>query len=273
MRVLLTGAAGGIGTRLRKMLPPHYSALRLSDLKTPKDLGAKEEFVAADLSDLSQCEKICEGIDGIVHLGGQSLEAPWETILNANIVGTYNLFEAAKRRGVKRVVFASSNHVIGFYPRSRRIGTDEVLLPDSRYGVSKAFGESVGALYAYKFGLRVLSLRIGNVGDAPGNLRLMSIWLSPDDLMQLIRIGLEHPDLRYEVFYGVSGNDRGWWDNEAAYRYGYKPSGNSEAMREAALEGEKNVKKDPVGEYLQGGWFAAQEYEGDFEALKDLGRN
>jgi len=272
-RVLLTGAAGGIGTRLRKLLPQHYPSLRLSDLKTPADLGAKEEFVAADLSDLGQCERICEGIDGIVHLGGQSLEAPWETILNANITGTYNLFEAAKRQGVKRVVFASSNHVIGFYPRSRRIGTEEVVLPDSRYGVSKAFGESVGAFYAYKFGLRVLSLRIGNVGDAPGNLRLMSIWLSPNDLVQLIRIGLEHPDLRYEVFYGVSGNDRGWWDNEAAMRFGYKPSGNSEAMLEAALEGEKNVKPDPVGEYLQGGWFASQEFEGDFEALKDLGRN
>jgi uronate dehydrogenase len=270
-RILLTGAAGGIGTRLRKMLPAHYPALRLSDLNAPAELSASEEFVAADLADLGQCERICEGIDGIVHLGGQSLEAPWETILNANIVGTYNLFEAAKRKGVKRVVFASTNHVIGFYPRSRRIGTEELLLPDSRYGVSKAFGESVGALYAMKFGLHVLSLRIGNVADAPSNLRLMSIWLSPDDLLQLIRIGLEHPDLRYEVFYGVSGNDRGWWDNAAAFRYGYRPKGNSETMREAALAGERNVEKDPVGDYVQGGRFASQEFDGDFEALKNLG--
>jgi uronate dehydrogenase len=270
-RVLLTGAAGGIGTRLRKMLPALYPALRLSDLKTPEGMQSNEEFVAADLADLSQCERICDGIDGIIHLGGQSLEAPWETILQANIVGTYNLFEAAKRKGVKRVVFASTNHVIGFYPRSRRIGTEEMLLPDSRYGVSKAFGESVGALYAYKFGLRVLCLRIGNVAEAPGNVRLMSIWLSPGDLVQLIKIGLEHPDLRYEVFYGVSGNERGWWDNEAAFRFGYRPSGNSEAMRETALAGEKNVKRDPVGDYVQGGWFAAQEFDGDFDALTDLG--
>jgi uronate dehydrogenase len=117
----------------------------------------------------------------------------------------------------------------------------------------------------------VLCLRIGNVAEAPGNVRLMSIWLSPEDLVQLIRIGLEHPDLRYEVFYGVSGNDRGWWDNEAAFRYGYRPKANSEAMREAALAGEKAVKRDPVGDYVQGGWFAAQEFDGDFEALKDLG--
>jgi uronate dehydrogenase len=270
-RVLLTGAAGGIGTRLRRMLPAHYPSLRLSDLKVPDDLAPNEEFVAADLADLGQVERICDGIDGIIHLGGQSLEAPWETILQANIIGTTNLFEAAKRKGVQRVVFASSNHVIGFYPRSRRIGTEEVLLPDSRYGVSKAYGESVGAFYAYKFGLRVLSLRIGNVAEAPGNQRLMSIWLSPDDLLQLIRIGLEHPDLRYEVFYGVSGNERGWWDNEAAFRYGYRPSGNSETMRDAALAGEKDRKADPVGDYVQGGWFASQEFDGEFEALKDLG--
>jgi len=271
MRVLMTGAAGGVGARLRKLLPAHYPALRLSDLKEPADLQPKEAFVAADLTDLSQCERACEGIDGIIHLGGQSLEAPWETILQANIIGTHNLFEAAKRQGVKRVVFASTNHVIGFYPRSRRIGTEEMLLPDSRYAVSKAFGESLGALYAYKFGLRVLSLRIGNVAEAPSNLRLMSIWLAPEDLVQLIRIGLEHPDLRYEVFYGVSGNDRSWWDNAAAFRYGYRPSGNSETMRETALAGEKDRKPDPVGDYLQGGGFASAEFVGDFDALKDIG--
>jgi uronate dehydrogenase len=270
-RVLLTGAAGGIGTRLRKLLPEHFPSLRLSDLKQPEALAAAEDFVAADLSDLAQCERICDGIDGIIHLGGQSLEAPWETILNANIIGTYNLFEAARRKGVGRVVFASTNHVIGFYPRSRRIGTEAMLLPDSRYGVSKAFGESIGALYAMKFGLRVLCLRIGNVADAPGNRRLMSIWLSPEDLVQLIRIGLEHPDLRYEVFYGVSGNDRGWWDNAAAFRFGYRPSGNSESMRDAALAGERDAKPDPVGDHVQGGWFAAQEFEGDLAALKERG--
>ena len=106
---------------------------------------------------------------------------------------------------MKRVVFASSNHVVGFYPRDQRIGVDVTALPDTRYGVSKAFGELLGAFYAYKFGLEVLCLRIGNVSDQPSNLRLASIWLKPEDLVQLIRIGLEHPDIRYEIFYGVSG--------------------------------------------------------------------
>ena len=120
-------------------------------------------------------------------------------------------------------MFASSNHAVGFYPRSRKIGTDVTLRPDTRYGVSKAFGEAVGALYAFKHGLRVTCLRIGNVADAPVDRRRLSIWLSPADLAQLVRIGLDHPDIRFEMFYGASDNARGWWDNSNARRYGYRP--------------------------------------------------
>lgn len=262
-QVLLTGANGSVGTRLRQMLPAIYPALRLSDLQAPKDLRQDEEFVAADLADLAAVENAVDGIDGVVHLGGFSVEGPWETILQANIIGTYNLFEAARRHGVKRVVFASSNHTIGFYPRSRRIGTDVTLRPDTRYAVSKAFGEALGAMYAYKYGLRVLSLRIGNFGDAPRDLRGMSIWLKPEDLVQLIRIGLEHPELQYEIFYGASGNARSWWDNEAATRYGFRPSGDSETMLQLALEGQTKLPPDPVGDVMQGGSFCSVEYVGD----------
>ena len=261
-RVLLTGASGGVGKRLRALLPPLYPQLRLSDLKPPQDLRADEEFVAADLADTAQVERALDGVEGVVHLGAYSIEGPWDAILQANIVGTYNLFEAARRKGVKRVVFASSNHVVGFYPRDQRIGVDVTALPDTRYGVSKAFGESLGAFYAYKFGLQVLCLRIGNVSDQPGNLRLASIWLKPEDLVQLICIGLEHPDIRYEIFYGVSGNATAWWDNSVAYRYGYKPSGDSETHMAAAREGQAKLAPDPIGDYYQGGHFASQEFDG-----------
>ena len=203
-RVLLTGAAGGVGSRLRRLLKPVYPELRLSDINTPADLASDEPFVRADLAVLDQVEAAVDGVEGIIHLGGFSVEGPWETILQANIVGCYNLFEAARRKGVKRVVFASSNHAVGFYPRARRIGSDVTVRPDSRYGASKAFGEALGALYADKHGLGVLCLRIGNVAEAPADRRRLSIWVSPEDLAQLVRIGLEHPDLRYEVFYGAS---------------------------------------------------------------------
>ncbi len=268
-RVLLTGASGGVGARLRRLLPEHYPALRLTDLQAPKDLRPEEEFVAADLSDLAQVERAVDGMDGIIHLGAYSVEGPWETILQANINGTYNLFEAARRKGVKRVVFASSNHVVGFYPRNQRLDVDVTPLPDTRYGVSKACGEALGALYAYKFGLRVLCLRIGNIDDAPRDVRRLSIWLKPEDLVQLIRIGLEHPDLHYEIFYGASDNSRSWWDNSTAYRYGYKPSGDSETMVDVALAAQAKLSSNPVGDYYQGGTFASQEFEGGIERARD----
>jgi len=218
--------------------------------------------VRADLSSMSDVEKIVAGIEGIVHLGGNSLEAPWETILNANIVGCYNLFEAARQAKVERIVFASSNHAIGFYPRQRRIGTDDAVRPDSRYGVSKAFGESLAALYAYKHGLRVTSIRIGNVSDTPAHKRMLSIWLSPADLVQLIRIGLEHPEIRHEIFYGISDNARSFWDNEAAFRYGYRPQGRAEDHAAAALAAEAKRPPDPVSDWYQGGGFCSDGFDG-----------
>jgi uronate dehydrogenase len=262
-RVLLTGAAGDIGGRLRKLLKPVYPELRLSDIKMPPDLPPGETFVAADLARLDQVEKAVEGVEGIIHLGGFSVEGPWETILQSNIVGCRNLFEAARRKGVKRVVFASSNHAVGFYPRTRRIGVEAKVRPDSRYGVSKAFGEALAALYADKHGLRVLCLRIGNVADKPVDQRRLAIWLNPDDLVQLVRIGLEHPDLRYEIFYGISNNERAWWDNSRAHHFGYRPTGRAEDHRDEALAAQAKLGPDPVGDFFQGGTFCSAEFDGD----------
>jgi uronate dehydrogenase len=262
-RVLMTGAAGDIGGRLRKLLKPVYPELRLSDIREPADLQSHEPFVAADLARLEEVEKAVDGMDGIIHLGGHSVEGPWETILQSNIIGCRNLFEAAHRKGVKRVVFASSNHAVGFYPRYHRIGVDAPVRPDSRYGVSKAFGEAIGALYADKHGLRVLCLRIGNVGDKPIDRRRLAIWIKPEDLAQLIRIGLEHADLRYEIFYGASFNERSWWDNSRAYAYGYRPAGRAEDFREEALAAQAKLATDPVGDFYQGGTFCSAEFTAD----------
>lgn len=262
-RVLMTGASGGVGTKLRQLLKPVYPELRLSDISVPPDLRPDEPFVQADLADLDAVERAVDGMDGIVHLGGFSIEGPWETILHANIIGCRNLFEAARRKGVKRVVFASSNHAVGFYPRHSKIGPDVTVRPDSRYGVSKAFGEAMGALYADKHALRVLCLRIGHVLDRPADKRRLSIWLKPEDLVQLIRIGLEHPDLRYEIFYGVSLNERGFWDNSRAYHYGYRPIGRAEDFVAEALAAQAKMAPDPVGDFFQGGPFCTDEFDGD----------
>lgn len=262
-RILMTGAAGGIGTSLRKLLPPIYSDLLLSDIKAPADLGDNERFMKAELSDPAQVEAICEGVDGILHFGGYSVEGPWDDILQSNIIGGYNLFEAARKQGVKRVVFASSNHAVGFYPRYHRIGTDVTTRPDSRYGVSKAFGEALGALYADKHGMKVTCLRIGNFGEMPLDHRRLSIWLKPEDLVQLCRIGLEHPDIHFEILYGASDNERSWWDNHRAYELGYRPAGKGEDFREHAFAEQGKLKPDPVGDFYQGGAFCSMEFDGD----------
>jgi uronate dehydrogenase len=263
--ILVTGAAGGIGTHLRRLLKGVYANIRWSDVRPLADPAADETFVKADLTVMGEVERAVAGVEGIVHLGGHSTEGSWETILNANIIGCYNLFEAARRAGVERVVFASSNHTIGFYPRRRRIGIAAPVRPDSRYGVSKAFGEAVGALYAYKHGLRVTSLRIGNVSETPADKRRLSIWISPPDLVQLIRIGLEHPDIRCEIFYGVSDNVRGWWDNAAAFRFGYRPQGRSEDHVAQALAANAKLPADPIGEWYQGGPYCSDEFDGGVE--------
>jgi len=261
--ILITGAAGDVGARLRRLLKGVYPRIRISDIRKPSDLGSDEEFIAADLADYGQVEKIASGIEGIVHLGGFSVEGPWETIHRSNIVGCYNLFEAAYRSGVKRVVFASSNHAVGFYPREQKIGVDVTVRPDSRYGVSKAFGEALGALYADKHGLRVTCIRIGNVNDKPLDKRRLSIWLKPEDLVQLVRIGLEHPDVRYEIFYGASDNKAVWWDNSNAARFGYRPQGRAEDFRAFAMSEQAKLSADPIAERYQGGPFCSDEYDAD----------
>jgi uronate dehydrogenase len=269
-KVLLTGASGDIGTRLRKLLKPIYPELILSDVKTPADLAPDETFIPADLVKFSEVLTAVNGVEGIIHLGGFSVEGPWETILNANIIGAYHLYEAARQSGVKRIIFASSNHAVGFFPRHQTIATDVTALPDTRYGLSKLFGEGLGALYAYKHGIGSMAIRIGNVGDKPLDVRRLSIWLKTEDLVKLIRIGLEKPELLFEVVYGMSDNERAWWDNNRALELGYQPEGVSEDYAPAILEAEAKLSIDPVAAYFQGGPFCSMEFDADFERLKKL---
>jgi len=259
--LLITGAAGDVGTHLRRELAGQY-ALRLSDIKPIKKLAAGEKSMPGDIARLSDMLRVTKGVDAIMHLGGFAVEGPWSEILRANIVGCYNLFEAAHRNGVKRVLFATSNHAMGFYRRDQKIDHRMYPKPDSRYGLSKVFGEQLGSLYSDKYGMQVFCIRIGNVKPAPVDKRRLSLWLSPRDLAQLVKIGVDHPDIRFEIVYGVSGNKRSWYDNSNAERLGYKPQDDSESYAADVLAKEK-PPADSLSELYQGGTFVGAEIGGD----------
>jgi uronate dehydrogenase len=253
--ILITGAAGDVGTHLRRELAGRYR-IRASDLR-PLQKVAQETFMRADISRMADALRITKGVDAIVHLGGYSVEGPWEGILSANIIGCYNVFEAARRNGVKRILFPTSNHAVGFYRRDQTIDHRVYIKPDSRYGVSKVFGEALGSLYADKYGMQVYCMRIGNVNPEPIDKRRLSIWFSPRDLAQLVTIGIEHPDIRFEIVYGISANKRAWYDNANAYRLGYRPQDDSEVYAAEILAKEK--PGDPTAEKYQGGVFCVAE--------------
>jgi len=258
--ILITGAAGDIGTHLRRELTGVYN-LRLSDIRPIGELRTGEVFQQGDIAQLADVLRVTDGVDAIVHLGGVSAEAEWEPILQANIIGCYNVFEAARRNDVRRVLFATSNHAVGFYRRDQIIDHTVYPRPDSRYGLSKVFGEQVGSLYADKYGLQVFCMRIGNLTPKPVDKRRLSIWVSPRDLAQLVRIGVEHPDIRFEIVYGVSGNRRSWYDNANAHRLGYRPQDDSEPYAAEILA--RHVDDaNPSVEQFQGGTFVALESGG-----------
>lgn len=258
-RLLITGAAGALGSMLRAHLKGRYRYLRLSDRA---DLGTPEpglELCPAELADAAAVDRLLEGVDACVHLGGQPVEAPWEVILGANIVGTINLWEAARKAGTKRILFASSNHAIGFYRRSQRIDDKAPPRPDSRYGLSKAWGEDIARYYQLKHGISALCMRIGTCRPDVPDARALSTWQSPADFCRLVDAGLE-ADYDYEIVYGVSANQRSWWDNSNALRLGYRPQDDAERL---ASEVETIRSDDLVTEAFQGGAFCRPDFSSD----------
>ena len=254
--VLITGASGDVGTHLRRELAAKYQ-IHASDLRNLKEKFKGQKFVRADISKFADAMRITKGVDAIVHLGGYSVEGPWEGILNANIIGCYNVFEAARRNGVKRILFPTSNHATGFYRRDQTIDHRVYPKPDSRYGVSKVFGEALASLYADKYGMEMFCMRIGNVNPVPIDKRRLSILFTPRDLAQLVTIGIEHPGIRFEIVYGVSRNKRSWYDNANAYRLGYKPQDDSEVFAADILR--RELPGDATAALYQGGVFTVAE--------------
>jgi uronate dehydrogenase len=261
-RILLTGAAGGLGTALRSRLLANCEVLRLSDKTGLGEAQAGEEIVLADLADAAAVDAAVAGCDAIVHLGGISVEAPFEAIVQANILGVYHLYESARRHGVKRVVFASSNHVTGFYKQSETITADHPARPDSYYGVSKAFGEDFSRFYFDRYGIETACVRIGSSFPEPKDRRMLATWLSFDDLHRLISACLSTPVLGHSIVFGMSDNAVTWWDNSRAKHIGYVPQDSSDVFHDAVFARTPAPDlNDPAAIYQGGGFVKADPFK------------
>jgi uronate dehydrogenase len=262
-RILLTGAAGGLGKALRNRLAADCAVLRLSDITSlPSELAANEEWHTVDLADRAAVLAMAADVDAIVHLGGVSVERPFDEILPANIVGVYNLYEAARKQGVKRVVFASSNHVTGFYKQSQTIDASAPPRPDGMYGISKAFGEDLSRFYFDRYGIETACLRIGSSFPEPKDRRMLASWLSFDDLHRLITACLTTPVLGHSIVFGMSNNAVTWWDNRLAKHVGYVPQDSSDVFRDAVYaRTAPSDLTDPAVIYQGGGFVKVPPFE------------
>ncbi|MEK8033604.1 NAD(P)-dependent oxidoreductase [Ideonella sp. DXS29W] len=255
-RLLLTGAAGGLGRTLRPRLAAYCHRLRLSDIEDLGSAAPHEELCPARLEDADAVHALLKGVDAVVHLGGVSTEQAWAPILRANIEGAFHLYEAARRHGVRRIVLASSNHVTGFYRQDEVISPADPMRPDGLYGLSKAFGENLARLYFDRHGIETVCLRIGSSFPEPRNRRMLATWLSYDDLERLVVASLTTPVAGFSVIYGVSDNTTSWWDNTAARHIGYRPQDSSEPFRATIEAAEPRLDMNDPATLFQGGPFA-----------------
>ncbi len=255
-RLLITGAAGNVGKMARKRLAHLADTIRLSDIAPMDPAGPNEEVVQCDLADYDAVEKLVQGCDGILHLGGVSVERSYDLIESGNLRGVHNLYEAARTNGMPRIVFASSNHTIGYYPQDQRLTADMPTRPDGWYGISKVFGEAVAQMYHAKFGQETALVRIGSCFERPVDRRMMATWFSYDDFCSLMERIFAVPKLGCPVIWGASANTCGWWDNSHVNWLGWSPKDDSEIYREE-VENLPPRPADAPDVLWQGGMFTA----------------
>jgi uronate dehydrogenase len=254
-RLLLTGAHGNLGRELRPRLKAYCETLRLSHRTEMGPPGAGEEVMLADLADAQAVLGLLQGVDAVVHMGGVSTEQPWAPILAGNIVGMYNLYESARKNGVKRIVFASSNHVTGFYRQDEVVSPRDPVRPDGLYGLSKAFGENLAQLYWDRHRIETVSLRIGSSFAAPRDRRMLATWMSFDDTERLVVAALTAPVVGHSIIYGMSDNSTTWWDNTCARHIGYRPRDSSDVFRDEVEARQQVLDPDDPAVVHQGGAF------------------
>ncbi len=254
-RLLITGAAGAIGTVIRPALRGLARTIRLHDLRAIADLAPGEEAMQGDITEASVALAATAGVDCLIHLAGVPRETggTHEDILRANVIGCHAVFEAARANGVRRVIFASSNHTIGFFPADARVGTSEPPRPSGIYGATKVFGETLGRLYADKHGIEVVCLRIGAFRAKPAIARELGAWMSHGDMARLARSCVTAPAFHFLVLYGISANRRALWGGDEAARahVGYVPVDDAEIF--AAEIADKVAEPGSVAARFHGG--------------------
>ena len=258
-KLVLTGAAGRLGSYLREPLSQMCDTLLSTDISD--DIGTlyeNETFVKADIAKYDEVEPLLEGADMVIHFGAIVDERPFEEMLGPNFVGSYNIWEAGYRHGVRRVVYASSIHAVGMYPKTEFIGTDVPHRPDTFYGLAKCFTEDLGRMYWEKRQMESVHLRILSAAQVT-NPRALGSWLSYDDLVQLVTCAIDTPVVGFTIAYGVSNNDRAPVDNARASFLGYRPKDNAEQFAKEILgEADAQDPTDP-GIMCHGGPFASVE--------------
>ncbi|MDI9332802.1 MAG: NAD(P)-dependent oxidoreductase [Cytophagales bacterium] len=253
-KILLTGAAGSLGKVLRASLALHTEVLRLSDISSMGNAAAHEEIIPCDLGDKAATMALLQGVEAVVHMGGVATEHSFEQILDANIRGIFHLYEGARVHGVRRVVFASSNHAIGFHKQGEILDSDSPQRPDSYYGLSKAYGENMAQFYFNRYGIETVSIRIGSSFPEPQDARMLITWLSYRDLSELVRCSLVAPKVGHTIVYGASNNKHSWWDNSKAAHLGFVPKDNTEAWRTSREAMPALPASDPARIYQGGGY-------------------
>lgn len=264
--ILLTGASGALGRMLARELTAAGMPLRMTDIAPfPDTVPAGASFTRADLNDGVTITRLAEGCGAILHFGGISVEQPFEDVLGPNLRGLYHIYEAARREGA-RVVFASSNHTIGFHEQGQSLDLDCQFRPDGFYGLSKAYGELMGRLYWDKHGVENVNLRIGTCLPEPRDARALSTWLSYPDLARLVQACVTAHRVGHAVIWGASANPASWWAGDHRERIGWAPRDNAEVFR-AQLEGVTNPSE--VGRRHQGGAFCVMDYTRDTPPPRD----
>ncbi|MEQ8861505.1 MAG: NAD(P)-dependent oxidoreductase [Pseudomonadales bacterium] len=262
-RLLITGAAGALGSVLRDGLQPLATTLRLTDREPMGEAQPHEEIVPAELGDFDTVMNVVEGCDAIVHFGAAPMERPWDEILNSSIRGGYNVYESARRHGIRRVVYASSIHAVGYVRRESGADTQTEHRPDTLYGLSKCFVEDLARLYFDKFGIESALLRINSCYPEPVDRRHLATWLSFPDLVQLVTRCLVAERIGLTVVYGISNNRERFFSNEKAAHLGYQPQDSAETFREKIeAQTPKGDPTDPAIEYV-GGFLVAMGHPDD----------